>query len=274
MKLLFWSVTPRLCARPLAIISLTLAWTASAAQMKIDSLATCSRTYRNVTVVDYNTTDVYFTHAGGMSNLKLKYLGPEVQQRFHYDPRAAEEVERQQMAEDALYNESITSNAVARAQQAALAARKAAATSEDSLADPVSARSLIGKAAPAIKGKQWLGEKPVLDGKIVLVAFWAPWSVPCRKYIPELERLQKKFGDKLAVVGVTSESEAEIADMSEPKLDFASMLDPKAELAAAVGVTSVPYVLLVDPKGVVRYQGHPTAITERNMQNLLAKASE
>jgi hypothetical protein len=41
-----------------------------------------------------------------------------------------------------------------------------------------------------------------------------------------------------------------------------------------VGVTSVPYVMLVDPKGVVRYQGHPTAITEKQVERILASAAE
>ena len=109
---------------------------------------------------------------------------------------------------------------------------------------------------------------------MVLVVFWAPWSIPCRKYLPTLAGLQKKFPDKLAVVGVTSESEAEIADMTEPKPGFASMLDADAKYSVSVGVTSVPYVMLVDPKGIVRYQGHPAAITEKQVEGILPKAAE
>ncbi len=274
MKLLCFSFDRREVQGLFVVIGLLLAWTAPAAPVKLGTLATCGHTYRNVTVLGFNVTDVYFTHAGGMSNVKLKYLEPKVQEFFQYDRAAAAEAERQQMEADALYSECLASNIVAQAQQAAQAARKAAATSPDSLADPVSTQSLIGKSAPAIKGEKWLGEKPALEGKPVLVAFWAPWSIPCRKFIPELGRLQKKFAGKLVVVGVTSESEAEIADMTEPKLDFASVLDPKAEIGATVGVTSVPYVLLVDSTGVVRYQGHPGAITEKQVEGFLAKAKQ
>jgi cytochrome c biogenesis protein CcmG, thiol:disulfide interchange protein DsbE len=274
MKLLLSSSDPRGVKFLFVMLGLALAGTALASPLKLASLAACGRTYRNVTILDYNITDAYLTHDGGMSNVKLRYLEPKLQARFQYDPKAAEQAERQQAAEDARYNASIASNAVAQAQQAALAARKAATTSPDSLADPVSNQSLIGKPAPAIKGEKWLGEKPALEGKLVLVAFWAPWSIPCRKYIPELDGLQKKFAGKLAVVGVTSESEAEIADMTEPKMGFASVLDPKAQIATSVGVTSIPYVMLVDPKGVVRYQGHPTAITEKQVQSILAKVEE
>jgi cytochrome c biogenesis protein CcmG, thiol:disulfide interchange protein DsbE len=274
MKSLFSSADPREVKRLFVACWLLLAWTAPAAQMKLDSLAVCGHTYCNVNVLSYSTTDVYFTHEGGLTCVKLRYLEPEVQKRFDYDPDAAAQAEKQQAADDLRYRESVISNMVAQAQHAALVAQRAAITSEDSLADPVSKSSLIGKRAPAIKGEKWLGEKPVLEGKLVLVAFWAPWSIPCRKYIPTLDRLQTKFAGKLAVVGVTSESEAEVADMTEPKMDFATVLDPKVQLGAIVGVTSVPYVMLVDSKGVVRYQGHPSAITEKQVESLCKSGGE
>ena len=95
-----------------------------------------------------------------------------------------------------------------------------------------------------------------------------------RAMAPSLKRLAGPSPSRLVVVGVTSESEAEVAEMTEPTMDFATVLDPKAQLGATVGVTSAPYVMLVEPKGVVRYQGHPGAITEKQVESLLAKAEE
>jgi len=278
MKLLSSFSGPRV-VKPLCLVIWLLlgwAWTAPAEQVKLDSLQVSGHTYRNVTILGFNTTDAYFTHEGGMANVKLRYLDPKLQKRFNYDPAAAAEAEKQQAAADARYSASVAENMVAQAQQAALAAQKqkAVVASQDSLTDPVSDQSLLGKPAPAIKGEKWLGEKPELNDKWVLVAFWASWSTPCRKYLPELDRLQKKFAGKLAVIGVTSESEAEIENMIEPKIEFASVLDPKGELRAAVGVTSIPYVMLVDREGIVRYQGHPAAITDKHVEGMLAKAAE
>ena len=274
MKSLFSSPDARQIRGLFAAIWLLLAWTATAAQVKLDLLVARGLSYTNVTVLSYNATHVFFTCQGGSASVKLRDLEPDLQERFNYDPAAAAGAEKQQAADEARYRESIAANMVAQAQQAALAARRAAATSADSLADPVSDKSLIGKPAPAIEGGEWLGEKPALEGKVVLVVFWAPWSIPCRKYIPVLDGLQKKFAGKLAVVGVTSESEAEVADMAEPKIGFAFMLDPEAKFRATVGVTSVPYVMLVDSQGVVRYQGHPAAITEKQVEGILPKAAE
>jgi len=40
-------------------------------------------------------------------------------------------------------------------------------------------------------------------GKVTLVTFWATWCPPCRAEIPELIDLQKQYGDKLQVIGVS-----------------------------------------------------------------------
>jgi len=250
-----------------------------AAHLKLDVLKVGSKTYRNVTVLGVKATDLYVTHAHGIANVKLKYLDAKLQKQFHYDAQAAAEAERQQEQEDSTYQRSVESNLVAQAQKIALAAQKialaaqkAAATSEDSLADPVSDQSLLGKPAPAIEADKWLGQKPVLKEKFVLIAFWAPWSIPCRKCIPALNALQKKFPENLVVVGLTAESEADVEEMAEPRIEFASGIDTKSRLTNAAGVTSIPYALLLDDKRVVRYQGHPSALDEKKLQSLMTKA--
>ena len=121
---------------------------------------------------------------------------------------------------------------------------------------------------------KWLSDKPSFEGKFVLLDFWATWSVPCRQYIPELNALQKKYAEKLAVIGVSAESESDVSDMSEPRIEYPSGLDSKAKLTAAAGVTSIPCVLLMDPKGVVLYQGHPAALTDKKLQAILARPTE
>ena len=45
-------------------------------------------------------------------------------------------------------------------------------------------------------------------GKVVLINFWATWCPPCRAEIPDLIALQKKYHDKVVIIGV---SEDEIA---------------------------------------------------------------
>jgi thiol-disulfide isomerase/thioredoxin len=233
-----------------------------------------SKVYSNVTVVGANTTDLYFTHSQGIANVKLKYVDESLRSRFNYDSKAAEEAEKQQTQDDLAYQGTLAAKVVERVQKAALAAKKAASTSESSLADPISDSSLLGKAIPALEVDKWLGEKPVLKAKFGLIVFWAPWSIPCRKLIPQLNALQKKFADRLVVLGITSETQEDVEHMEEPKMEFTTGIDSKMKLSNFAGVSSIPYVLFVDQKGVIRYMGHPAALDEKKLESLIPKVLE
>ena len=245
-----------------------------AAPLKLDVLKVGSRTYTNVTIMGANATDLYFTHSQGIANVKLRYLDEGLRQKFKYEAQAAAEAERQQMLEDAAYQKELASQLVAKVVQAAREARNASRSSENSLEDPISDRSLLGKPGPAIEVEKWLGAKPILKGKAVLLVFWAPWSVPCQRAIPTLNALQRAFENKLTVVGVTSDTQEEVEKMAAPKPEFALGLDTKGKLSAAAAATCVPFVLLLDSKGIVRYQGHPSAVDAKNLESLLPKPPE
>ena len=263
----------------LALIS-ALALTA-AEQVKFISLKVGRKTYRRVTVLGVSETDLYFRHAAGISNVKLKYLEPELQKRFDYDPQAAEEAERRQMEEDSAYLETVALDVEERAKKAAAAAAAAAkaasqqaASTAASLADPIAEQSLINQPAPKLEFGTWLGEKPEMEGKAVLIFFWTTWSVPCRKAIGEMNKLRKSFRDQLVVVGWSAQEETELAEFSDEKVDFPLAVDTNGKLARAAGVTSVPQALLIDAQGVVRYVGHPAALDSAALKKLLAKSAE
>ena len=45
-------------------------------------------------------------------------------------------------------------------------------------------------------------------GKVIIVNFWATWCPPCRTEIPDLVALQKKYGDRLQIVGVSQDEDS------------------------------------------------------------------
>jgi thiol-disulfide isomerase/thioredoxin len=245
--------------------------TPAAPRVKFDCLKVGAKTYNNVTIMGVNVTDLYFTHDHGIANVKLRNLDVSLQKQFNYDPKAAAEAERQQEEEDLAFQRNALSNMVFQAQKAIRAAQKAAKSSDENLADPISEKSLLGKPAPKIEVEKWINQKPMLNGKCALICFWAPWSIPCKRWIPQLNALQSRYAEKLAVVGITSEPETDVKEMLDPPIEFASGVDTKSKLSGEAGVTSVPYVVLVDNAGLVRYQGHPGALDERRLQSLLAK---
>lgn len=60
--------------------------------------------------------------------------------------------------------------------------------------------------APSFAVKDLAGEvisPAAYPGKVVLLSFWATWCPPCRLEIPELVDLQKRYKDKLQIIGIS-----------------------------------------------------------------------
>ncbi len=250
----------------------------AALPMKLPRLKVADETYTNVTVVNVNATDLFFTYSKGIKNVKLRALEPEIQKLFDYDPRTAKEAERQRTENETKYENAVASRQITPAGSipspiASNTNQNAKASSEDNMSDSISPSSPLGKNGPALEIEKWLSPAPVLKGKSVLVYFWAPWSVPCRKAIPVLNSIQKKFSDNLQVVALMADSETDDESM-DTKIEFASAVDIKGKLHDTLGVTMVPFVLLLDPRGIILYEGHPAALNEKQLQNILSKPKD
>jgi thiol-disulfide isomerase/thioredoxin len=261
-------------SRLLALSALTLAALALQAQTKFATLKAGRTTYTNVSVLGSSTTDLYFTHAHGIANVKLRLLSPALQEQFHYDASAAAAAERQQIENDARYTEILARTIETQAQRPVVSPTTPRTWEDLALADPLGETSAINRAAPEITVEKWLGETPDAKGKLTLVLFWASTSNASRAVLPLLNGWQKTHADKLLIVGVSSETEAALSDAAEPKPEFVSGSDPKSKLARALAVTTLPCAVLIDPQGIVRYQGHPSALDETKLQAVFDQAAQ
>ena len=91
----------------LILLTLLTGILAARADEKIAVLTAGSEVYSNVTVTSVSATDVYFTYAGGMANVKLKKLSPDWQKHFRFDPDKARMAELKQADDKARYHDEI-----------------------------------------------------------------------------------------------------------------------------------------------------------------------
>jgi len=62
-----------------------------------------AETYTNVTVTSVSASEIFFTHSRGLGNAKLRNLGLELRNKFHFDATKAVEIETEQSQANALF---------------------------------------------------------------------------------------------------------------------------------------------------------------------------
>ena len=243
------------------------------ADEKFPLLKADGSTYTNVTVTGVSATDIYFIYDQGMANAKLKDLDPALQKHFSYDPAKAGAMEKKQAADQAQYHRQLLKQPAPEDMT-----RTAGSSSSSDAGKKIWAKSFLNKKFPGLAVEKWLTAPPDLRGKFVLVDFWATWCSPCRKAIPELNGFQKKFANKLVVIGLSNESEAAVRRMTDPKIEYTIAVDSNAVTKNTVGVTGIPHVMLMDPQGYVRWEGFPFLegheLTESVVADIIARYSK
>jgi thiol-disulfide isomerase/thioredoxin len=119
------------------------------------------------------------------------------------------------------------------------------------------AKSFLGKQAPPITVEKWISAEPERKGKFVLIDFWATWCPPCRKAVVELNRFHQKFGDKLVVMGISDEKEDVVRKFTGENIKYYSALDTTAALKKQYEVSGIPHCVIINPAGVVVWEGFP-----------------
>ena len=50
------------------------------------------------------------------------------------------------------------------------------------------------------------------EGKAMLIDYWAPWCVYCRRIAPAYEKIAQQYGDRMIVAKVNIDEQAALAD--------------------------------------------------------------
>jgi len=112
-----------------------------------------------------------------------------------------------------------------------------------------------------------------LRGKVVVVNFWATWCPPCRKELPDLEELSKRFKDQgLVILALSDEDIAKVKPFVEQRnLTYPVLLDTGGKVAKEYDVDGIPKTFVYDRDGKLVAQAIDMR-TQKQFLEMLGKA--
>jgi thiol-disulfide isomerase/thioredoxin len=118
-----------------------------------------------------------------------------------------------------------------------------------------------------------------LQGKVVLLDFWATWCGPCREALPHLRNIAKKFdGQPLVVLSVSLDANEEQWKkfIAENGMTWAQYRDGgfTSPISKLFGVEAIPHTFTIDAEGVLQDEHIGDASIEGKLKKLLAQARE
>ena len=151
---------------------------------------------------------------------------------------------------------------------------------------------LLNHTAPAM-AMEWISDDTLgfksladLEGKVVILDYWATWCGPCRSSIPNVRELVEHYqGYPVQVIGITSlqgnhypKEGDKISTEGDPAKEYALMSEFITEMGMTwpvaftkescfnpdYGVRGIPHVTIIDPSGKVRHNNlHPADPLEK-----------
>jgi thiol-disulfide isomerase/thioredoxin len=212
------------------VFSLIVAVWGAQASEKLPVLNAGSEVYSNVTITKVTATDIYFTSARGMANVKLSKLDPALQKHFGYEPAKASEAQQKQAAANAQYRVQAASQPPSRPPV------------EENAAQPASARpaseSFPGTDLPAALSQAQS------ENKLVLLDFtgsdWCSWCKKFDKDVLSTDKFAVYAKSKLVLMTV---------DFPYHKKQDAALKQANQELKNRFSVDGFPTFVLLNSAG-------------------------
>ena len=136
--------------------------------------------------------------------------------------------------------------------------------------------------APAFSVTTESGQRISMDelqGKVVLMDFWATWCGPCREALPHMKRIAQKFsGEPLVVLSVSLDADEQKwkSFIAQNEMTWPQYRDGGFEgrLARVFGVDAIPHTFTIDSDGVLQDEKVGDASIEGKLKKLIAQARQ
>ncbi|MFC1490615.1 TlpA family protein disulfide reductase [Candidatus Latescibacterota bacterium] len=104
---------------------------------------------------------------------------------------------------------------------------------------------------------EYVGEKSSKNLKGIIFSFCASYCLPCKREIPELEKLKEKYKDQGLGIYLIALEKEELAKtiIEETKTTIPMLLDKYLVTQKLIGFTGIPFTVLIDSDQKVRYIG-------------------
>lgn len=126
-------------------------------------------------------------------------------------------------------------------------------------------KSVLNQKAPEMVVSRWITEEPKTKGKFVMLHHWGLTCGPCLLSIPTLNEWSKTFKKDLVVIGLARDDSKD----KDKGIEYYRGVDGGTFVPLDIRILS--YVLLIDPQGIVRWEGVRHDLTTEKLQEIMTK---
>lgn len=130
---------------------------------------------------------------------------------------------------------------------------------------------------PQLQISHWIANVPKhrsFNEKFIVLDFWATWCEPCLESVKHLNDLQSKFDNPdLYFIALTDESLKTVKNVMT-KTKFSSIVVSDNRIInsfwnGGLKKLTLPFTILIDKSGEIRWIGLPSMLNEEIIQNLI-----
>jgi thiol-disulfide isomerase/thioredoxin len=117
-----------------------------------------------------------------------------------------------------------------------------------------------------------------LQGKYVLLDFWASWCMPCIAAMPRVDSLNQQYGgDKFAIVSISIDKSnaAWLKELRKHHISWHNTIAADTKITQYFKIDAVPHTVLISPQGeiILTEEGLSSdSAIARKLKNILGKS--